>query len=271
MLMNPAPLDPPKKLIHDFWNEHPCQTGSSQEAKYSKAYFDQLERERYQIEPEIISFADFNRYQGKKILEVGVGTGIDFARWIRSGAIAYGIDLTEEAIERTERLLESEGLKAAELKVADCEAISYPDSTFDLVYSWGVIHHTPDTQKAVSEIVRVCRPGGICKIMVYHKNSLAAFYHWIRHAFLKGKPWKSISECLGEHLESPGTKAFTKMEVLKMLNALPVEDIRIKTWLTYYDRLGYCGKFIRIIVALFLKIFGGDSMGWFLTAEFNKR
>jgi len=129
-------------------------------ATYSKEYFEEIERRRYDPvvgEPEIFSFAQFTRYSGKKILEVGVGAGTDFIQWVRAGAVAYGIDLTEKAIEHVRRRLEVYNLHAADIRVGDAENLPYEDNTFDLVYSFGVIHHSPDTERALSEIITLQR------------------------------------------------------------------------------------------------------------------
>lgn len=255
----------------NHWDRNPCGSDLSLKPSFSKEYYEEIEKKRYEREPEILSFAQFENYRGKRMLEVGVGLGTDFIRWIRSGAEAYGIDFSAESVKRTQELLRTCGLTAKELRVADCESLPYSDDTFDLVYSWGVIHHTPNTQKALSEIFRVVKPGGTCKIMVYHRRSLFALYMWIRHALLKGRPWKSISWCLSHHLESPGTKAFTQQEIRKMLEVLPTKNAVISPVLTYYDKLGHHPKWISGPVGRIAECFGKDRLGWFLTIEFEKK
>ena len=128
-----------------------------------------------------------------KVLEVGVGAGTDFLQWVRAGAGTYGVDLTEEAIEHARRRLDVYGLTAKDIRVADAEAPPCGNDTFDVVYSWGVIHHTPDTERALAEIVRVCRPGGRLKVMIYNRHSLLAYRTWVRFALLRGRPGRSLS------------------------------------------------------------------------------
>lgn len=259
-----------KQKVHDYWNEEACGTWASDKEKYTKEYFEDIENERYQTEPEIFSFAQFTRFYGKKLLEVGVGAGTDFIQWVRAGTDAYGIDLTEEAIAHVQNRLDLYGLKAKELRVSDCEALPYPDNYFDVVYSWGVIHHTPDTQKALEEIIRVCKPGGICKVMIYHRHSILAWLFWVRHALLKGKIWKSVGWVLYNFMESCGTKAFTKREVARMLEQYYVENIKIKPVLTYYDKLSRFNILFRSVAKALAWILGGDRVGWFLTIQFTK-
>jgi SAM-dependent methyltransferase len=149
-----------KETVRAWWGQQACGTQFAESDKFTPAYFAEIEEARYRLEPYIHSFAQFTRYRGKKVLEVGIGAGTDFVQWVRVGALAYGIDLTAEAVAHTRRRLELEGLQAMDLRQADAEHLDYPSDLFDLVYSWGVIHYTSDPFKALSEIVRVARPGG---------------------------------------------------------------------------------------------------------------
>jgi ubiquinone/menaquinone biosynthesis C-methylase UbiE len=261
-----------KIQVYDYWNRNPCGTNlPERQEKFSRAYFEAIEDLRYRREPEVVSFAQFPRFHGKKILEVGVGVGTDFIQWIRAGAEAYGIDLTPEAIEHVTRRVTIYGLHPKEIRLADCENLPYPDGMFDLVYSWGVIHHTPNTERALAEIVRVCRPGGICKVMVYNRHSLAAFYMWVRKALLRGRPWQSVGECISRHVESVGTKAFTKREVEKMVGRLPINGLEIHRQLTYWDTYRGRRKWLERTAHLLSAILGTDSLGWFMTIQFRKQ
>ena len=259
-----------KGEIREFWDANTCGTGVTDQPRFSRQYFDDIEGYRYDTEPEIFSFAQFTRHHGQKMLEVGVGAGTDFVQWVRAGTQAHGIDLTPAAIAHVEHRLDVYGLKAADIRVADAEALPFEDGTFDLVYSWGVIHHSPDTEQALREIVRVTRPGGTCKIMIYNRHSLFAFLMWVKQALFKGKPWRSRAWCLWHHVESVGTKAFTRAEVRQMLSRLPVGDARINTILTYSDRLMHSDPFRRAIANALALALGGRRAGWFMTIEFRK-
>ena len=87
-----------KEEVREFWNAQACGTQNIDKEKFTLEYFEQIEKERYELQPEIFSFAQFTRFHGKKLLEVGVGAGTDFLQWVRAGADCYGIDLTDEAI-----------------------------------------------------------------------------------------------------------------------------------------------------------------------------
>src|SRR5438093_4517272 len=137
-----------KERVREFWEEAPCgvKLATADVEPGSRAFYDELEATRYRLEPFIPSFAEFDRWRGKDVLEVGVGAGSDFVRFVRAGARMTGVDLTEAAVDHVRRRLELEAL-AADLQVADAEALPFADASFDLVYSWGVLHHTPGTKQ----------------------------------------------------------------------------------------------------------------------------
>lgn len=259
-----------KKEVAKHWNKASCGTEFIKKQKFSEEYFQEIEDFRYKIEPEIFSFAQFSRFYGKKILEVGVGAGTDFAQWVRSGALAYGIDLTQEAIDNTTQRFFLQGLQAQELKVADAENLPYPDNFFDLVYSWGVIHHSPDMEKCLKEIIRVTKPGGQIKIMIYNRHSLFAFYRWILAGLFRGKPWRSIKNVLFYDQESLGTKAYTFKEIRKILSGFPVHIISHKATVSSHDLLYYKSAPFRFCAYIFACLFGWNRAGWFMTIQLKK-
>ena len=261
-----------KKELHDFWNKQTCGTATIDKEKFTYEYFEDIEEHRYDLQPEIFNFAQFTRFHGKKLLEVGVGAGTDFLQWIRGGAECYGIDLTPEAIAHVQQRLDLYGLKCNDLLVADAEDLPFVDNYFDIVYSFGVIHHSPNTIKALEEIIRVLKPGGKAKIMIYNRHSMLAFFFWIKHALLKLRPWKSIAWVLWNHMESLGTKGYTIKEFQNILSKYPeLKEYKVETIYTYYDKLGRFPKIMQMF-AKFITIFTGkEKIGWFLTIQFTKK
>ncbi|HZS06217.1 MAG TPA: class I SAM-dependent methyltransferase [Blastocatellia bacterium] len=213
-----------KQRVKSHWEAQPCGTREIPAAD-RKAFFDQLERERYTVEPYLRDFARFERGRGKRLLEIGVGAGTDFINWVRNGAQATGVDLTEQGVRLTRERLALEGLEA-EVRAADAENLPFADNTFELVYSYGVLHHSPNTEKAIREVRRVLRPGGRAIIMVYHVPSWTGFMLWGIHCLAKLRPWKSPRWAIYHHLESPGTKAYTVAEAAKLFSDFSVADIR---------------------------------------------
>lgn len=204
------------------------------------------------------------------MLEVGVGAGTDFLQWVRAGTKAYGVDLTEEAVEHVRHRLGVYGLSAEEIRVADAENLPFPDNTFDLVYSWGVIHHSPDTVKALEEIIRVTKPGGAIKIMIYNRRSLYTFYLYLYWGLLKGKPFRRISEILWHHQESIGTKAYTVQEVKEILSMFPVKIRYVSARLRNMELRRPKRCIVRLLFYCMAFLFGRETTGLFLTFEIEK-
>src|SRR5829696_739538 len=143
-----------KRRVQDFWNKTPCGSKHADAPEGTREFFEEVERKRYELEPFIPKYAEFEQARGERVLEVGVGLGTDLARFARAGAEVTGIDFSERSVELARRRLELDGLQG-EVLVADAENLPFADSTFDRVYSWGVLHHTPNTYAAVAEAVRV--------------------------------------------------------------------------------------------------------------------
>lgn len=139
-----------KNKVKDYWEAEVCGTRFVQENK-NEEYYQQIERTRYEAEYYIPDFARFKESSGKRVLEIGVGAGTDFIQWIRAGAYPVGIDLTEAAISATKKRLEQEQIPSScyELHQKDAENLPFADNSFDIVYSHGVLHHTPNTSQAL--------------------------------------------------------------------------------------------------------------------------
>ena len=262
------------EAVRRYWEDEACGIRYGQGADAESAYR-AMERTRYVLEPYVPEFAEFENYKGKEILELGVGAGTDFSQFIRGGAIATGVDLTDTAIEHTARRLQLAGYAedAFRLQRADVEDLPFPDNSFDLVYSWGVLHHTAAPEKALVEAHRVLRPGAPLRAMIYHARSWASWMLWARHALLRGRPWVSPRRCVFEHLESPGTKVYTRAAVKRMVEKAGFSDVTVRAVLGPGDLLKikpsrkYQGPIYRIVWALYprwLVRLLGDSFGLYL-------
>jgi ubiquinone/menaquinone biosynthesis C-methylase UbiE len=159
-----------KERVRAFWQEHPCGTKFADAEVGSRAFYEAVEEHRYRTEWHIPEAAGFDQTKGLRVLEIGCGLGTDGARFARAGALYTGVDLTEAAVSLARKRFELEGLPG-EFRVADAERLEFGDESFDLVYSHGVLHHTPDARAAVREVHRVLRPGGRAVVMLYHRDS----------------------------------------------------------------------------------------------------
>lgn len=215
-----------KLEVRQFWNSAPC--GEVYAAGAGAGKLDRHARTRYALEPYIFDFARFPDGTGKRVLEVGVGMGADHLEWAKSRPRTLsGIDLTPRAIELTRSRLAQNGFQSG-LRVADAEALPFPDNSFDLVYSWGVIHHSPDTPRAVREIHRVLAPQGTARVMIYHRSSLVGYMLWLRYALMTGRIATGLDEIYAKHLESPGTKAYSVSATREMFSAFRAASIRVQ-------------------------------------------
>lgn len=226
-------LDAAKQRVHDFWNRASCGEELLLAGEGAEAY-ELQRRERYRLEPYIAEFVEFSRWSGRRVLEIGVGLGADHQSFAAAHADLHGIDLTERAVEHTAARLSKLGLRS-DLRVADAETLPYPDDHFDLVYSWGVLHHSPDTRRAVDEVWRVLRPGATAKLMIYHTWSLVGFMLWARYGLLQGRPARPLADIYAHHLESPGTKTYTLQEARALCSKF--STVEIDTVLTHGDLL----------------------------------
>lgn len=222
-----------KAAVRDFWNEAACGEKLLLPALDTEGFAAQAQ-ERYRLEPYIIPFADFANARGLKVLEIGVGLGADHEAYARAGANLYGIDLTPRSIEIVRTRLALQSLQS-DLRVGDAESLPFDDDSFDLVYSWGVIHHTPDTAAAAREILRVLKPGGRFRVMIYHKWSLVGAMLWLRYGLARGRPLMSLAEVYANYLESPGTKALTQREARELFRG--ATSVTTKIELTHGDLL----------------------------------
>jgi SAM-dependent methyltransferase len=159
-----------KERVRAFWQANPCGVKFADATPGTRRFYELVEAHRYTKEWHIPIAADFRSARGLKVLEIGCGLGTDGAQFAEAGADYTGVDLTEAAVDLARKRFELFSLPG-EFQTADAENLDFADESFDLVYSHGVLHHTPETGKAIREIHRVLRPGGRAVVMLYHRGS----------------------------------------------------------------------------------------------------
>ena len=159
-----------KERVRAFWQANPCGVKFADALPGTRRFYELVEAHRYTKEWHIPQAADFASARGLKVLEIGCGLGTDGAQFAEAGADYTGVDLTEAAVDLARKRFELFDLPG-NFQTEDAENLSFPDESFDLVYSHGVLHHTPETAKAIREIHRVLRPGGRAMVMLYHRGS----------------------------------------------------------------------------------------------------
>jgi ubiquinone/menaquinone biosynthesis C-methylase UbiE len=168
--------NPALEKVHGFWNTEACDTHVVKDTPGTADFYEKFREQRYRTQWHIPLLVPFSQAGGKQVLEIGTGNGADGAMFALNGAFYTGVDLTDAALEATRKHFEVLGLRGTFQK-ENAEKLSFPDGSFDLVYSHGVLHHTPDTQRAIGEVWRVLKPGGRAIIMLYHKHS---FNYYVR-------------------------------------------------------------------------------------------
>lgn len=160
--------------VSAFWGTEACGTHFVSDFADEREFYEKFREHRYRTEWHIPLLVPFASAEGKSVLEIGTGNGTDGAMFALNGAHYTGVDLTDAALDATRRHFAVLGLTGT-FQRENAEALSFPDESFDWVYSHGVLHHTPDTQRAIDEVWRVLKPNGRTIIMLYHKHSFNYF------------------------------------------------------------------------------------------------
>jgi ubiquinone/menaquinone biosynthesis C-methylase UbiE len=198
--------------IERYWNERIHDLEMTDHPAGSKEFFADLDDYRFDKLRYLPRLVNFNGYRGRDVLEVGCGIGTDLVRFARGGAIVTGVDVSKTAIDLARKNFESSGVSARELRVANAEALPYPDASFDVVYGHGVLQYTADANRLVRECHRVLRPGGEVIFMVYNRIS------WLN-------AMSKLTKVALEHEDAPVLKKYSIREFRQLLS--PFEDVRI--------------------------------------------
>ena len=165
-------MKPDVDNVRTFWNANPCQSDLSQ-ANDRRRYFEEISEKRYQgREWHVPAVAKFDAYRGKSVVEIGCSIATDGLEFARHGADYNGVDLTPHSIELARERFGLFGVAGRFVAVNAEEKLPFADGTFDHAYSFGVIHHSPQPAKIVSEIQRVLKPGGTFTVMLYNRASI---------------------------------------------------------------------------------------------------
>ena len=223
-----VPLD----AVRAYWDNRPCNIRHSTKPVGSREYFDEVEARKYFVEYHIPGFAEFARWRGKKVLEIGCGIGTDTINFARAGAQVTTVDLSGESMELARQRAKVFGL---EERIRFCpgnaEQLStfVPPEPYDLIYSFGVIHHTPHPDAVLEQLRKYTRPGTAVKIMVYHRRSWKV--GWILATEGKGQFWK-LQDLVAKNSEAqtgcPVTYTYTRSEGRRLLerHGFRVTDVR---------------------------------------------
>ncbi len=220
--------------VRRYWDQRPCNVGHSPKPVGTRGYFDEVEERKYFVESHIPGFAEFERWEGKKVLEIGCGIGTDTVNFARHGAQVSAVELSSKSLEIARA-------RAAVFDLQDHirfyegnseELTQFLESeSFDLIYSFGVIHHSPHPELILAQLSAYVRPGSSVKIMVYNRRSWKVL--WILLTYGKGQFWK-LDEIVARHSEAqtgcPITYTYTKAGLRELIvgAGLQITELRVE-------------------------------------------
>lgn len=214
--------------VRAYWDRRPCNIRHSPKPVGTREYFDEVEARKYFVEPHIPGFAQFERWRGKKVLEIGCGIGTDAINFARAGADLSVIELSERSLDICRQRFDVYGL-SARFYHGSAEELSrvVPVGAYDLIYSFGVIHHTPYPERVIAEIHKVCAPHTEVRLMLYATWSWKVL--WILLAYGKGAVWRA-KELIRTYSEaqtgSPVTFTYSAQEIRRLLRGFEIVQLR---------------------------------------------
>ncbi|MCK4910545.1 MAG: class I SAM-dependent methyltransferase [Thermodesulfovibrionales bacterium] len=215
--------------VRKYWNDRPCNIRHSQKPVGTREYFDDVEKRKYFVEPHIPGFAEFDKWKGKKVLEIGCGIGTDSINFARAGADLTAVELSSSSQEVARKRFDVFGLNARFYN-GNAEELStlIPEGEkFDLIYSLGVIHHTPHPERVFEEIRKFCKPETEIRVMLYSKWCWKAL--WVILTYGKGAFWR-VEELVREYSEAqtgcPVTFTYSFNEVREVMKGYDVFEIK---------------------------------------------
>ena len=258
--------DDDKAQAREQWTHDPAGAVYGRAHEFgTREFFDEVERHRYQeYAPWMPEVMGFDQFDGKRLLEVGCGMGTDLLQFARGGAEVTGVDLTPRSVKTSRDHLELYD-QTGNFALADAERLPFADESFDVVYSNGVLHHTPDTAGAVGEVHRVLRPGGLARVMLYHRHSWNYWVEIILHRglllgqLLRGQSAEDIMSRYVEVSEGEGrplVKVYSRRQARELFSVF--REVRTEVQQLTKGDFYFLGRLFpqRILETL------GRSIGW---------
>ncbi len=212
-----------------YWNTRPCNIRHSNKEIGTAQYFDDVSARRYMVEPHIVNFANFADCKDKTVLEIGCGIGTDTSSFIQNGAIVTAVDISEESLNIARKRMDVFNLKA-DIRYADAEELSkfVDEKKYDIIYSFGVLHHTPTPENAFREVTKFMDENSEFRLMVYHKGAFKVFQILEDYDF----DYKNADALIAKHSEAqtgcPVTFSYTPKEITKVLDSVGLEVVNIE-------------------------------------------
>jgi len=219
--------------VRKYWNDRPCNIRHSNKKIGTKSYFKEVENKKYFVEPHIPIHAEFKKWKDNEVLEVGCGIGTDTINFLKNGANLTTVDLSEKSLEITKKRVKVFKLEnKVKFLTGDAENLCslVGDKKYDLIYSFGVIHHTPNPKKCIENFSKLLKPNGELKIMVYNRHSWKVFWILMKSGFQFWKLKKMIAKYSEAQTGCPVTFSYTKNEMKNILekNGFKVKNMTLE-------------------------------------------
>lgn len=255
--------------VNKYWGKkNTPQQWYSEKEPFTRQWFNELAYKRYNVYYEhLCQTAEFQWHRGEEVLEIGCGLGTDLVEYAKHGAHVTGVELGPDQVMLTKLNLELHGLPYKDVVEGNAESLPFPDNSFDFIYCFGVIHHTPNTEKTVEEMYRVLKPDGTAVVMVYARG----WKHYIKrcfiHGILKGRwfvhgfSWKKVYNEVSEvHGNSPKTEIYTKRQVKKLFDVFPEVDAKKKRLGEFFEYKPYNTYMLPLFVRNFFRLFNLEGL-----------
>jgi len=263
--------------VKNYWNSRPCNVKHSKKEVGTEEYFNEVESKKYFVEPHIKEIADFQKWEGKNVLEIGCGIGTDSISFARNGANISCFELSEESLNLCKKRFEVFKLQA-EFFSGNAENISQiiPNKEYDLIYSFGVIHHTPNPENVIHEIKNFMGQNSEARIMLYSKYSWKTIENYLKYGYKFNFNFKKTVKYYAEaQLNCPVVHTYSFKEIKKLLKDFEVLDIRkdhiFPYIINHYVNNDYKKRLIFRLMPNFMFKTLESLLGWHTLITFKKK
>ena len=216
--------------IQKYWDVRPCNVRHSKKDIDTPEYSHEVETRKYFVEPHIPLFADFKAWENKDVLEIGCGIGTDSINFHRNGARLTVIELSQNSLDICQRRFRSLNLPTPTAYSANAEDMDdfLPENVkYDLIYSFGVIHHTESPEKIIAAAKKRLKKDGELRIMLYSKYSFKLFdFMHNENVWDFSRAEEIIQHYAEAQLQCPQALTYTFGDIKKLLKNFDIVEMK---------------------------------------------